>query len=90
MGRTDLGLRLSQIGNLSYSYHAIVNHNFDDGLTGFCKRFIRYGKGNKIVEKLYDTDLSPILFRPNKRTFFNEILAKIQWLCLKIGYHKNY
>jgi glycosyltransferase involved in cell wall biosynthesis len=85
----DLGLRLSQIGNLSYSFDAIVKHNFDDGLIGFCKRFVRYGKGNKIVEKLYHTDLSPKLFRPNKKTFINEILAKLQWLFLKIGYTKN-
>jgi len=85
----DLGLRLSQIGDLSYAFDAIIKHNFDDGLFGFYKRFKRYGKGNKIVEKLYNTDLSPKLFRPNKKTVINEILAKLQWLFLKIGYSKN-
>lgn len=85
----DLGIRLSQIGNLSYCYHAIIKHNFDDGFIGFCKRFIRYGKGNKIVENLYKTDLSPKLFRPNKKTFINEIFAKLQWIFLKIGYSRN-
>ena len=84
----DLGLRLSEIGKLSFAFDAIVNHNFDDGLKGFWDRFIRYGKGNRIVEEIYKSDLSPKLFRPNKRTIVNEILAKVQWLGLKIGYEK--
>ncbi|MGB0521687.1 MAG: glycosyltransferase [Flammeovirgaceae bacterium] len=84
----DLGLRLSEIGNLSFAFNAIVKHNFDDGIRGFWNRFIRYGQGNRIVEEIYKSDLSPKLFRPNKRTIANEILAKIQWLGLKIGYEK--
>ncbi|KOY84358.1 hypothetical protein AD998_21350 [bacterium 336/3] len=85
----DLGLRLSQIGNLKYAFNSIALHDFDDGLIGFWKRFKRYGKGNKIIENLYKTDMKPSLFRPNKRSFINEILAKLQWLALKIGYHSK-
>jgi len=84
----DLGLRLSEIGNLSFAFDAVANHNFDDGLKGFWDRFIRYGKGNRIVEEIYKSDLSPSLFRPNKKTIVNEVLSKIQWLGLKIGYEK--
>ncbi len=84
----DLGLRLSEIGNLSFAFEAVVNHNFDDGLRGFWDRFIRYGKGNRIVEEIYKSDLSPKLFRPNRSTVVNEILSKIQWLGLKVGYEK--
>ncbi|TAE09341.1 MAG: glycosyltransferase [Bacteroidetes bacterium] len=85
----DLGLRLSQIGDLSYAFTSIALHDFDDGIIGFWKRFKRYGKGNKIIEKLYQTDMKPELFRPNKRNFVNEVLAKMQWLALKIGYHSQ-
>lgn len=85
----DLGLRLSQIGNLSYAFDAIAKHNFDDGLIGFWKRFIRYGKGNRIVGEIYNVDLSPKPFRPNKKSIMNLVLAKIQWLALKIGYNSD-
>lgn len=85
----DLGLRLSQIGKLDYAFNSIALHDFDDGILGFWKRFKRYGKGNKLVEKLYQTDMKPVFFRPNKRNFVNEILAKIQWLALTIGYYSK-
>jgi glycosyltransferase involved in cell wall biosynthesis len=84
----DLGLRLSEIGNISFAFDAIIYHDFNDGLMGFWKRFIRYGKGNRIIEEIYDSDLSPRLFRPNKKSMINEVLAKIQWLGLKVGYEK--
>lgn len=83
----DLGLRLSEIGNLEYAYGSIVNHNFSDGFTGFLKRFIRYGKGNRIIEEMYESDLSPKLFSPNKKNLINGLLAKLQWLGLSIGYN---
>ncbi len=84
----DLGLRLSRIGKLSYAFDSIAIHDFADGLIGFYKRFIRYGQGNRLVEKLWKTDLKPRLFRPNKRTLTNEILAKFQYLVLGIGYRQ--
>ncbi len=48
----DLGFRLREIGILSVSSKALVFHNFEGGLLKFCKRFLRYGRGNKIVSKL--------------------------------------
>lgn len=82
----DLGLRLSQIGKLSYAFSSVALHDFSDGFIGFYKRFLRYGKGNRIVEELWKTNLKPKLFRPNTRTSTNEILAKIQYLILTLGY----
>jgi len=84
----DLGLRLSRIGKLSYAFGSIAIHDFSDGILGFYRRFIRYGQGNRFVEELWGTDLKPKLFRPNERTLINEILAKLQYLVLGIGYRK--
>ena len=84
----DLGLRLSKVGKLSYAFDSVAIHDFSDGLIGFYKRFKRYGEGNRIVEELWGTDLNPILFRPNEKNLVNEILAKLQYVSLKIGYTK--
>ena len=83
----DLGLRLSQIGRLSYAFESVVFHNFDDGFSGFIKRFRRYGKGNKIVSELYKTDVKPRPFRPNEKSITNYFLAIIQYLSLTYGYY---
>lgn len=84
----DLGLRLSQIGNLSYAFDSIAVHDFSDGIIGFYKRFKRYGQGNRLVEEIWKTDLRPTLFRPNERNLINELLAKFQYIGLRIGYRK--
>ena len=84
----DFGLRLSHVGRLSYAFDSIAIHDFSDGIIGFYKRFIRYGQGNRFVEELWKTDLKPKLFRPNQRTLINEILAKLQYLVLGIGYRQ--
>lgn len=82
----DLGLRLSQTGRLAYAFESIVYHNFDDGLVGFAKRFIRYGKGNKIIERLWDTNMKPTPFSPVKASAFNRSASRLQYLFLLIGY----
>lgn len=84
----DLGLRLSQVGRLSYAFDSIAKHDFSDGIFGFYRRFVRYGQGNRFVEEIWETDLKPRLFRPNERTLTNEILAKLQYLVLGIGYRQ--
>ena len=40
----DFGLRLSQIGDLNYAFENGLLHEFSDGIKGFVKRFIRYGR----------------------------------------------
>jgi len=82
----DLGWRLLEIGNLDYAFNSVIYHNFDDGIIGFCQRFIRYGKGNKIISKMYEIDLKPKVFSPNKLSFINQVLSKLQYICLLWGY----
>jgi len=82
----DLGLRLREIGNISFAPTACVYHNFDDGLVGFIRRFLRYGKGNKIISRLYHVDLTPRIFKAKQPSVFNWIFSLIQYLCLYWGY----
>lgn len=85
----DLGFRLREMGSLSYAPGAIVYHNFEGGLSAFIRRFIRYGKGNKILSQLYSQDLPPKIFRPAYPSFFNWVLSGIQYASLFLGYRTN-
>lgn len=82
----DLGLRLSKIGKLAYAFDSLVQHNFDDGIFGFLKRFIRYGRGNKIIESIWNVDMRPRPFSPNDKGFVNIIMARFQYYMLLLGY----
>lgn len=82
----DLGFKLLNIGQLSYAFDSTAQHNFGDGLRDFRKRFVRYGFGNKIISELYNLDLKPKIFRPNKRTPINLALAFMQYIWLTVGY----
>jgi len=82
----DLGFRLREIGSLSYASAAFVYHNFDDGLLGFIRRFVRYGKGNKIISRLYTLDLTPRIFQAKHPSLCNRVLSRIQFACLSWGY----
>ncbi len=84
----DLGFKLLNIGQLSYAFDSIANHNFGGGLRDFRERFIRYGYGNKIIGELYNLNLKPRIFKPNHSTFVNYLLAFMQYLWLSIGYRK--
>ena len=85
----DLGLRLSEQGDLSYAFDSVVFHDFNEGLIGFYKRFDRYGQGNKMIENLWDLNMKPRPFRPNDKTLVNEVLAKLQYLFLLKGYGRQ-
>ena len=85
----DLGLRLAQQGDLSYAFDSIILHDFNDGIVGFYKRFKRYGKGNKIIEQVWGTNMRPRPFRPNHKTSFNLLMAVLQYLFLLRGYQKG-
>ena len=82
----DFGLKLAQIGNLSYAFESVILHDFGDGIKGFFKRFIRYGEGNRIVEELWQTNMRPKPFRPNTRTLYNKIASIFQFTLLLYGY----
>lgn len=84
----DLGLRLSGIGNLSYAPSSIVLHDFNDGIAGFGSRFIRYGFGNRLIEELWGTNMTPVPFKPNRSSIFNYCASKLQYVLLWYGYNK--
>lgn len=85
----DMGFRLREIGSLSYAPTAYTYHNFEGGLPSFIGRFIRYGKGNKIISRLYRQDLTPKCFQPEQPSIFNWVLSRIQYICLLWGYRAN-
>ncbi len=85
----DLGFRLRNIGQLSYAFDSIMYHDFGNGLFAFRERFIRYGHGNKIISRLYDLDLTPRIFKPNKRTPLHYLLSFLQYVWLTKGYKSN-
>lgn len=85
----DLGLRLSEHGDLSYAFDSVALHDFNEGLIGFYKRFDRYGQGNKLIENLWNLNMRPRPFRPNDRTLVNEMLARLQYLFLLRGYGRQ-
>jgi glycosyltransferase involved in cell wall biosynthesis len=85
----DVGLRLSQVGCLSYAPHSLVFHNYSDGLIGFFKRFVRYGRGNAKISSIYKTDLRPIRVVPMRPSDFNTIMAKLQYWLLLLGYFEE-
>lgn len=83
----DLGLRLSKIGNISYAPNSIVYHQFDDGLVGFMKRFVRYGKGNRLLMRYHKVNYFPFpSTAKNKRVIVNNFLVLLQWFCLMLGF----
>ena len=83
----DLGFKLLSVGKLVFAHNSIVFHNFEFSIFDFKKRFLRYGKGNKIISRLYNIDLSPKPFKPNKKNLINYILAYLQYFFLKKGYN---
>ena len=78
----DLAFRLLEVGELEYCFESVTNHNFDDGLLGFVKRFIRYGKGNRQLAIKYGLNLIPRPFLPQKLTLVNVLFAQLQFLSM--------
>lgn len=83
----DLALRLWEVGALSYAPEALVLHTFEPDLRTFVRRFIRYGRGNRLLANRYHVSLAPEPFAPSHRSFIHFLLAYIQFLALCWGYH---
>ena len=43
---------------------------------------------NKIIEDIWKVNMRPYPFKPNHKTFFNIIAAKMQFVWLTVGYYK--
>jgi glycosyltransferase involved in cell wall biosynthesis len=83
----DLGRRLWQIGNIEYEPSSLVLHDFSDGLVGLCKRYRRYGRGNRQLEEATGIRMRPHLRHPKRKTIFNRVTMIIQYSFMSIGYY---
>lgn len=83
---TDLGFRLKRIGRIRFNKNAEVVHEFGDGIQGLIKRYVRYGKGNRKLQDLYNIDFTPKHFLPNNPTIKNRIIAFIAVEAMRYGY----
>jgi len=82
----DLGVRLWRIGPLAYAPQAQVVHATEPHLGAFVRRFIRYGRANRLLSARYQVDLSPQRFTPQRHTALDRILADLQLAALWWGY----
>jgi glycosyltransferase involved in cell wall biosynthesis len=86
----DLGLRLAAIGMLRWCNEACVAHDFEPTLTSFVRRFVRYGRGNRMLTEAYGGDLTaffaPRPFFPTSGRPVDHVLAAIAFLSLWAGW----
>ena len=85
----DLGLRLRSVGPLAYAPAAQALHTFEPFLLAFMRRFMRYGRGNRLLARRYQAKLVPHPFVPRHLSPINWFLAGVQFLCLWWGYHTS-
>ena len=83
----DLGIRLWSIGPLAFAPDAQTLHTFETHLRPFVRRFVRYGRGNRLLAARYRADLAPHPFVPYFPSPLNRLLANIQFLSMWYGYH---
>lgn len=84
---TDLGFRMRHIGKLKFNPRSVSIHHFDDGLVGFIKRYVRYGKGNRTLADIYHGDFWPKHFTPSSYSLKNRILAWVAVNAMRYGYN---
>ena len=83
----DLGIRLRELGTLVYVPAAAVSHEFKEDIHDFKKRFERYGKGNRLLEKKYELPSLKAKPFPVANVEFRE-LVKLQTESLRRGYEQ--
>lgn len=86
----DLGLRLSQLGTLRWCAEAHVAHDFEPSLRAFFRRFLRYGRGNRMLAEgqpestgdfFSPRPFLPLVYRPG-----NFLLAGLAFAALGAGW----
>jgi len=86
----DLGLRLSQMGTMRWCAEARVAHDFEPSLRAFVRRFLRYGRGNRMLAEGQPESagsfFSPRPFLPLSRRPENFLLAVLAYLALVAGW----
>ncbi len=86
----DFGLRLWRHGDISYAPGAFVVHDFQATWTSFVQRFIRYGRGNRVLADHYRASIRPRPFVPAAWSSFNAIASIVQYASMAIGYETEY
>lgn len=84
-----LGFKLREIGQLDYATESSCMHEFSSEVADFAGRFIRYGQGNRLVAERFGLDLEPRPFQPVAPGYFNDMLAQIQFECMRHGYNRT-
>jgi glycosyltransferase involved in cell wall biosynthesis len=82
----DLAVRLRAVGNLSYAPAAVVLHEFGNSPGQFVRRFVRYGRGNRQIERLHGVRMAPKPFLPARRTPIHFACAAAQVAAMTWGY----
>ena len=82
----ELAIRLWKFGNICHVTDSLIIHDFDEGVLGFYKRFLRYGKGNMQLENVQNIDMCPKFRKPIKPSFSNYIAKVLQHLFMTYGY----
>jgi glycosyltransferase involved in cell wall biosynthesis len=84
---TDLGYRLRTLGKIEYNFNSVAIHEFDDGLNGFVNRFMRYGRGGKLLDDYYLGGIfKRVAFSHKKNTPTNKFLAETHQRAWDMGY----
>ena len=86
----DLGIRLWSLGPLAYAPAAQTLHTFEPHLRPFVHRFVRYGRGNRLLAARYQANLAPHPFVPQLPSLINRLLASVQFFSLWWGYHTTW
>jgi glycosyltransferase involved in cell wall biosynthesis len=82
----DLAYRLIEFGDLSYAPDAHMLHDFEPSLAAFLRRFVRYGRGNKILARKHRRSHRPRPFIPAVHNTVQFAAAGLQYAAMLAGY----
>lgn len=86
----DLGLRLAEIGRLRWNSDATVAHDFEPDLRSFVRRFVRYGRGNRVLvnagRKELERDFAPRPFLARSINPIHQVLGGAAFVSLLAGW----
>lgn len=83
----DLGIRLAELGELRWCPDAVVAHDFEPSFVSFVRRFVRYGRGNRMLANGRERRVfRPRPFMPLELTATNSLLSAVAFLSLSVGW----
>jgi GT2 family glycosyltransferase len=83
----DLGLRLAATGKLYSCRSASVAHDFEPDFGSFVRRFLRYGRGNRLLSEFHRSSFfAPRPFWPRSGRPDDLVLAVVAYAALTAGW----